>query len=71
MKLPGQREWWAFGRYDQIKEGNTGHKYLAIVGASTDVMPGLTVAPNVRLEDTGSAAVGTETTVSVNAQFAL
>jgi hypothetical protein len=71
VKLPGQREWWAFGRYDQIKEGNTGHKYLAIVGASTDVMPGLTVAPNVRLEDTGSAAVGTETTVSVNAQFAL
>ena len=34
-------------------------------------MAGLTVAPNVRVEDTGIAAVGTETTVSVNAQLAL
>lgn len=71
VKLPAKQEVWAFGRYDQIKEGNTGHKFLAIAGVSTNVLPGLTVAPNLRLEDTGSSAIGTETTVAVNAQLAL
>lgn len=74
IKLPATQEIWAFGRYDQIKEGNTGHKFLAIAGVSTEVMPGLTVAPDLRLEDLGTGPggrLGTETTVAVHAQLAL
>jgi hypothetical protein len=72
VKLPAkQRDVWAFGRYDQIKEGNTGHKFLAIAGFSTEMWPGLTVAPNVRLEDTGSAATGNDFTAAIHAQLAL
>jgi hypothetical protein len=33
--------------------------------------PGLTVAPNVRLEDTGSAATGNDFTAAIHAQLAL
>jgi hypothetical protein len=70
VKLPASREAWAFARFDTV-ELNTGDRHMVLAGASLDVMPGLAVAPNLRLVDTGDSARGTEVTVGVHAQLLL
>lgn len=70
VKLPANREVWAFGRFDTV-ELNNGDRHMALAGVSLDVRPGLSVAPNLRLVDTGDSARGTELTVGVHAQLLL
>jgi len=73
IKLPTKaREVWAFGRWDDVRPvKGSGHRFYGIAGIATEVAKGLTLAPNVRVLDTGIASRGTEYMAGVNAQLLL